>query len=208
MKKSTKILIVLLGLIVVGGLVYFLWSSPADADIASRSGAADQYGLKKIRNIDLVLEKLHLKKNLASQNQGKGIKPKLLSGQDLTLQEVGTDEYEVVQPIAIGGGFGIRLAYPSGLVPSDSTKWERSSDVGIVVLDKTYKNVAVYPITGGPHQINCKIANQNIVIKFSDTGYNTTTATTTMTSTTSNTVTVTPSVTITSTATVSVPVEP
>ncbi len=144
-----------------------------------------------------------------------GLKPRLISGQNLTLQEVSKDKYQVTQPVALGSGFGLQIAYPSGLLPSGATQWLRDSGTGLIVLDKTYKKVAVYPMTAGEHQVNCKIGNQDIIINFSDEGYATATPTATSTkASTSKTVkplvtaTITKTVKPTSTSTVGAPPAP
>lgn len=208
MKKSTIILLVFLGLVVIGGIIYFLWSSPVSADVDAK-----EYGVKKIRNIDLVLQKMGFKSNL--DKIANGIKPKILSNQDLTLQQVATNQYQILEPVKAGEGFGIQLALPTGLTPKDEAKWVRTGDVGVVILDKTYKKIAVYPIGSGAHKISCQIGGQTIDISFSDQGFAsaTTTVTATSTSTKGNkSTTATPTSTTTSsattTSTVSAPVVP
>lgn len=132
-----------------------------------------------------------------------GLKPRLASAQNLTLQEVSKDKYRVAQPVAQGSGFGLQIAYPSGLLPSGTTMWSRDSGAGLIMLDKTYKKVAVYPMTAGEHQINCKIGNQDIIINFSDKGYLTVSPTATPAKASASK-TAKPSATATATATITV----
>jgi len=132
-----------------------------------------------------------------------GIKPKLISGQELTLREISKDKYEIVQPIAISSGFGIQMSYPNGLVPAGTVKWARDAGTGVILLDKTYKKVAIYPITAGDHLITCKIGTQDITISFSDKGAVAATVTPTATITASKSKTVRPSATATVSATAS-----
>jgi hypothetical protein len=207
MKKSTLVLVVLLGAIVIGGLVYFLYSSPVGADVGGK-----QYGVEKIRNIDLIMQKLGIKQN--ADKVAGGITPKIFSEQNLTLKKSATDQYQVVEPVQIGSGFGIQIALPSGLTPEGDSKWSKDADVGVVVLDKTFKKIVVYPITAGAHKISCQIGTQTIVISFSDQGYASpsTSATVTATSTakSNKTKTATPTVTVTATtsSTVATPLAP